>query len=685
LQLKFDDVFAAIESLYTDALKPFGRILRKRVAERAVRPRNGIQNGSVDEALRDVDAKQLRELCEGSDSLQVRPEEGGDWSAIIVGRSETFVDIYSSVDMYTPGMWGAAAAYFQLLSGDNMYLPGGRYSCAQELQARDLAFLQGCSLGRVCHIVQLAISQKKLLGYLNGAAVPYAFSQSMVKEQCAQLNTVCTVSSTASGGILSGIEPATDAAAAKSSLEMATWETARQYLREILHESAKAIPGTVGTVPLSNVKRIFRSRYQTELSETKLGHSKLSDLLQDSRFGDICTVQLQGHGYIVIQVEIPASDTISPEIIHANETHEDPLARCFPETSILNLVQHTFIHAKAPPPTPPPNLRRRSCSLPKDAGSGKLLTNFTFCPGDQTEDTASTVGSTNDSTADGGDQAQRQGMLQEPLKVLLQECSFNAIADRLHMEEAADLLGRPQFCLDEPLALDEAAFSFDPAPLTSTPTSMYTHPALHQWPWLSQSSLGDDSFVDMEEDFKSCRRPQFCIDEPLDMDEPGMFLEPAPLTETPRGYQHISTFRRNNESSVFMEDGHVGSIPFSKVQNTFIHSPLAPPTPLRNGACRRSQSLPRNVGSDKNTLEATCQALGCSSIPHVQERHSFVPPSPALTASPTYCNSYHHSNGEDSFPLSLSRAIEPRNTMSECSQQMTASNPPNVICLASLL
>merc|ERR1719174_427825 len=99
------------------------------------------------------------------------------------------------------GMWGAAAAYFQLLSGDNMYLPGGRYSCAQELQARDLAFLQGCSLGRVCHIVQLAISQKKLLGYLNGAVVPYAFSQSMVKEQCAQLNTVCIVSSTASGGI----------------------------------------------------------------------------------------------------------------------------------------------------------------------------------------------------------------------------------------------------------------------------------------------------------------------------------------------------------------------------------------------------------------------------------------------------------------------------------------------------
>ena len=33
---------------------------------------------------------------------------------------------------------------------------------------------------KACHIVQLAISQKKLLGYLNGSVVPYSRSQSMV-------------------------------------------------------------------------------------------------------------------------------------------------------------------------------------------------------------------------------------------------------------------------------------------------------------------------------------------------------------------------------------------------------------------------------------------------------------------------------------------------------------------------
>merc|ERR1740138_554608 len=91
-------------------------------------------------------------------------------------------------------MWAAAAMYFQALSGDEMQLPGGRYSCAQALLARDLPFLRGRSLGQVCHIVQLAISQKKILGYLNGAVVPYVRSQSMVKEQCAQFQTPCSVS-----------------------------------------------------------------------------------------------------------------------------------------------------------------------------------------------------------------------------------------------------------------------------------------------------------------------------------------------------------------------------------------------------------------------------------------------------------------------------------------------------------
>merc|ERR1712227_415841 len=85
-------------------------------------------------------------------------------------------------------------------------------------------------------------------------------------------------------------------------------------------------------------------------------------------------------------------------------------------------------------------------------------------------------------------------------------------------------------------------------------------------------------------------------------------------TPTSRRLQPSEPMWALNSGSSF-KHGHVGSIALSKVQNTFIHSPLPPPTPLRVGACTRSRSLPKNVGSHKNQLEATCRALGCSHFP----------------------------------------------------------------------
>merc|ERR1719369_2120864 len=103
-----------------------------------------------------------------------------------------------------------------------MMLPGGRYSCAQMLVGRDLPFLQGFSLGQVCHFVQLAISKRKILGYLDGSVVPYAFSQSMVKEQCAVSLQPCGTLGTGADG------------SASTGTPFVTWEDARTCLREIL-------------------------------------------------------------------------------------------------------------------------------------------------------------------------------------------------------------------------------------------------------------------------------------------------------------------------------------------------------------------------------------------------------------------------------------------------------------------
>eukprot|EP00930_Biecheleria_cincta_P032399 TRINITY_DN22494_c0_g2_i1.p1 TRINITY_DN22494_c0_g2~~TRINITY_DN22494_c0_g2_i1.p1 ORF type:complete len:719 (-),score=121.76 TRINITY_DN22494_c0_g2_i1:167-2263(-) len=291
-----EEVLLAIDSLYVDELKPFGRILRKRVAEQHVERHDLATGGN----LPDVDIKHLKAMCDGNSQLEVQPEEGGDWSAMIKGRPAHFIDIYSSEDNYESATWDAARKYFESLPEDMALLPGGRYSCAQALMDRNLDFLAGLSLGKVCHLVQLAISTHKTLGYCNGAVVPYSRSQSKVKEDCAVFGQPCQSSADALGAVPAGAP----------SLTLATWQVARSCLREVL-ESA-AVPDSTGpaSVPLSNVKRLFRSKYQIELSETSLGHSKLSELLQDARFSDICEVQLQGQGYIVVQVDRPeAKDT----------------------------------------------------------------------------------------------------------------------------------------------------------------------------------------------------------------------------------------------------------------------------------------------------------------------------------------------------------------------------------------
>lgn len=271
----FGEIFAAIRSLYVDEMKPYGRLLRKRIAERSV--------ADPSDKLPDVDVHHLRTICNQSEEFVVTVEDSGDWSVILANTDSMFVDVYSIEDIYPAELWAGIASYFESASDDDMTLPGGRYSCAQALQSRCLSFLEGCSLGQLCHIVQLAISEKKLLGYLNGAIVTYGRSQSMLKETCAVQQQALA-------------NPCNEAA----SLPCATWEQARVTLRSILEEAASAQKGPA-QVALSNIKRTFRSQFGLELSETMLGHSKLSELLQDARFGDICYVQLEKHGYTVVQ------------------------------------------------------------------------------------------------------------------------------------------------------------------------------------------------------------------------------------------------------------------------------------------------------------------------------------------------------------------------------------------------
>eukprot|EP00927_Polykrikos_kofoidii_P047936 TRINITY_DN42209_c0_g1_i1.p1 TRINITY_DN42209_c0_g1~~TRINITY_DN42209_c0_g1_i1.p1 ORF type:complete len:1056 (+),score=192.81 TRINITY_DN42209_c0_g1_i1:151-3318(+) len=295
LRPESQEVVAAVASLYIDELKPYGRILRKRLTERAA-PRG--DGGS--EPSPEVDVQHLQAVCSSCSQLRVEPEEGGDWSATLVGCPSNFVNVYDPEDIYPASLWQEAKKHFDDACDGDIQLPGGRYSCARELLRLRLPFLRGRSLGQVCHIVQLAISQKKILGYLNGAVVPYAKSQSMMKDRCAVT-----------------LQPCASANQDVAELPYASWESARSCLRTMLEEAAAAASSmegdlssgrVLGSVPLSNVKRIFRSQFQLELSETVLGHSKLSELMHDARFADICSVLLEGNGYTV--VEQPPEDAL---------------------------------------------------------------------------------------------------------------------------------------------------------------------------------------------------------------------------------------------------------------------------------------------------------------------------------------------------------------------------------------
>jgi hypothetical protein len=352
LELSEPDMLQAVQSLYSDQLKPYGRILRKRLSEHGKCP--GLASG-------EAGLGQLRTLCASSTWLTLESEQGGEWSALLVGEKPNFVDVYSPIDCYPAEFWAAAAAYFERLEGNAMILPGGRFSCAHCLAARNLPFLASYTLGQVCHVVQLAISQKKLLGYSSDGITPYAHSQSMLKDKAA--------ANCASAGV--------------GELPLATWDSARQHLREAL---ACSMREGSDSVPLSNIKRIFRSQFQTELSETALGHSKLSELLHDLRLRDICTVKLLDQGYFVIPQFKLTEDARAPllpeRVIFCSD---EPLCledaapileseRWFPHSPFPIkedgdagfTVRNTFIHA-----APQPSASRRSQSLPRDFGSEK--------------------------------------------------------------------------------------------------------------------------------------------------------------------------------------------------------------------------------------------------------------------------------------------------------------------------
>lgn len=269
------ELLAAVHSLCADELKPFGRVILKRLREHAAEAEavaHGLPSDAVEpESMPRIDPKELRKLCEACQSICVSAEEGKEYSAVPRAQPMQFVEVCSPHDTYAPSLWVGFVACLKSLIEEGSTLPCGRYACALALIRRQVPCFAGLSLGRVCHVVQLAISQKRLLGHRDGRLVPYELSDECAKEQCALRQ-----------------QPFSSKKAETASvLPVATWETTCACLRQML--STPESSGEVGVLPLSDVKRLFRRHFSLELNETALGYTRVFDLLQDVRLRDVCT------------------------------------------------------------------------------------------------------------------------------------------------------------------------------------------------------------------------------------------------------------------------------------------------------------------------------------------------------------------------------------------------------------
>jgi len=520
--IALSELTAALESLYNDQLKPYGRILRKRLAERAQ------AEGKSDA---EVSIKDLRAACESCPWLEVQQDtEGADWAVLLQELRPAFVDVYSPQDVYPPELWEQAAKYFEGLCEDEMVLPGGRYSCAQVLVQRRLPFLAGRSLGQICHIVQLAISQKKLLGYLNGTVVPYGRSASMVKEKNAECQRPCL------------------GASSRGRSDVADWETVRSCLRSLLDGLG---PGEQ-FLPLSNIKRLFRANFQVELSETALGYAKLSELLQDHRLQDMCEIRLRGHGYVIL-----------------------PLKAGPPKKkSLISLSDSLCMEAPAPSLPPPAKPICEPPAARSASGGGGLLRRRAGAVSPLTIEEIEPEASPEQAPAP-WPQAGNGSSSATPARALFPPTPSPCSVDSRSRPAAADgvadralprLLGSIR---TGPQALFGGASWKDATKAISSPLA-----------GAKRAIVGVPA-----------PSPAMLVRSPA---QARLLPAPATLVGTPpaRRVAEVAPVRTWSAARP-LTPSTLGSFGFS-VHNTFIHAVVPPPTPMQAGARHRSMSLPRD-------------------------------------------------------------------------------------------
>lgn len=146
-----DMLVRTLESLYKDRIKPMANYVKGRLKERS-------SPEAVVRAFVDL-------YSQHADLFRVQDNAGSEEAAVFFASEppwfKGWVDIDAADDPYDENMWQELKKF---LEGGHTFA-GGRYGMARELMQRNLSFLAPYSLGEVCHIVQLAIQQRKIIVY----------------------------------------------------------------------------------------------------------------------------------------------------------------------------------------------------------------------------------------------------------------------------------------------------------------------------------------------------------------------------------------------------------------------------------------------------------------------------------------------------------------------------------------
>ncbi|CAD7966884.1 unnamed protein product [Amoebophrya sp. A25] len=195
---------------------------------------------------------------------------------------EGWVDPCNNSNPYPHAMWQKFEEYLREMMDDIHTKQGlktvtfhrGRYGMAQDLYGRRLPFFQGYSLGKVCHIVELAI-QRDLLHYENNLLLP----------------------AQACGKYHNAIYGVPTASSANAKHQEQGYVKDMNELKAILSDLLRKYPDGFN---LSTLKTKIKGWHGKRLSETVFHETKLLTLVQMPPLDNIVKiVKLQGNcGYL---------------------------------------------------------------------------------------------------------------------------------------------------------------------------------------------------------------------------------------------------------------------------------------------------------------------------------------------------------------------------------------------------